>query len=857
MKADEVYAKLKKMIASVSVGIKNTTSTQNPDGSVTITINFTSGSPLSLTMSPVKGDKGTGIKDALIKEIQNGENTEYHLIFIDDKNNNIDAGKIPISSGGSVDLSNYTTKDNSIKSINLVDAIPTGSASGNQEKCLQLVFADDTKIVNVSVEDLVDSYDDTKVKSDINDLQSDKQDKTDNSLDTTDKTLVGAINTINGNQLDTVTFSADYKNIILNRKNGLNPYIIPIASIINNAKIAELNDVDSTNIGDGKTLIYDSSTKKHKYVDSALTDELVKMDSTTDAKYLNELIDKSTIVNDNGVLKVKKLDGQEVTIAEINHLKGLTMNVMDLVNTFANGGVKVYEHTIPTYADLSKLDRSGFIDGIKYFVYVQSDETHGGAKTTYICDKNSTSYFCVSGDHRDFTTNPIDLANEVTGKLGATNIDVDALWKLLTINDTYKTLTTKNEPFGTHGAKALYDELVVDIGKKANATDLTTHTSDTNIHITSAERTAWNKKANATDLTSHTSNTDIHITTAERTKWNKVDNKVDKTDIIDNLTSTNTDKPLSANQGKILNDKKLNKADVNKFNDLINLDSVSLKEYILENCTEEKVYHLIARSTCTDIPKANSHFYVIVEKVGSFTHKVTAKCLNTNEEYTSTYRSDSSTWYGWDKIALGDYNLKTYTDINQLGLIAPVTVGEIFNAMPNFSLLHFQVDNYSVTDAPASNGILIIDKIRSAKFSIEFKISADGAVAQNSLYIGQLKGSDASGLTWEKVCTTSELTELSLENNWNKTKARVVKNGNVVNIEISATDGTATSGTTIATLPEGFRPTSSPILIGTTEEGYGKNMKVQYFCIQPDGQVVIFAQEALRQIKLSANFILD
>ena len=100
MKAEEVYAKLKKMIGLVSVGIRSTSSTKNPDGSTTITINFTSGSPLSFTMSPVKGDKGVGIKDALIKEIQNGENKEYHLILIDDKNNNIDAGKIPVSSGG-------------------------------------------------------------------------------------------------------------------------------------------------------------------------------------------------------------------------------------------------------------------------------------------------------------------------------------------------------------------------------------------------------------------------------------------------------------------------------------------------------------------------------------------------------------------------------------------------------------------------------------------------------------------------------------------------------------------------------------------------------------------------------------
>ena len=111
MKADEVYAKLKKMIGLVSVGMKNTTSTQNPDGSVTITINFTSGSPLSFTMTPVKGDKGVGIKDAQIKEIQNGENTEYHLILIDDKNNNIDAGNIPMPSVGSYpDTTNLATK---------------------------------------------------------------------------------------------------------------------------------------------------------------------------------------------------------------------------------------------------------------------------------------------------------------------------------------------------------------------------------------------------------------------------------------------------------------------------------------------------------------------------------------------------------------------------------------------------------------------------------------------------------------------------------------------------------------------------------------------------------------------------
>ena len=365
---------------------------------------------------------------------------------------------------------------------------------------------------------------------------TDYQKKTDDTLTTTDKTVVGGINEIYGTQLDTVGFSADYKNIILNRKNGLNPYTIPISAIIHNAKLTELNDIDSADIGNGKTLVYDSGTQKHKYVNTIGTDELVKMDSTTDAKYLSDLIDKSTVVNDNGTLKVKKLDGQNVTITEINYLKGLTMNVMDLVNMFSNGGVKVINTPVNTYADLLAYDKSSLIDGISYLVYVLADETHDNAKTTYLIDKISSTptYFGFAGEHRDFTTNPIDLASEVTGKLGTSNIDVDALWKLLTINDTYKTLTTNNEVFGTHGAKALYDELVTSIGTKANTTDLTKHTGNTNIHITSAERT----------------------------KWNEVDKKVNKTDIVDNLTSTDTDKPLSANQGKILDDKKINKTSI-------------------------------------------------------------------------------------------------------------------------------------------------------------------------------------------------------------------------------------------------------------------------------------------------------
>lgn len=102
-----------------------------------------------------------------------------------------------------------------------------------------------------------------------------------------------------------------------------------------------------------------------------------------------------------------------------------------------------------------------------------------------------------------------------------------------------------------------------DISGKANASDLTSHTGNTTVHITASERTAWNaksnfsgsyndlkdkptiptvptkvsaftndagyltqhqdisKKANVSDLTAHTGNSTVHVTAAEKAAWNE------------------------------------------------------------------------------------------------------------------------------------------------------------------------------------------------------------------------------------------------------------------------------------------------------------------------------------------------
>ena len=185
------------------------------------------------------------------------------------------------------------------------------------------------------------------------------------------------------------------------------------------------------------------------------------------------------------------------------------------------------------------------------------------------------------------------------------------------------------------------DDMNTELGKKANDNEVV-------------------KVSNILTDTTGASNNNVLSASVTVTE---LDKKVNKTDIVDNLTSTNTDKPLSAKQGKALDDKKLNKADADKII-IINAEGVNIKDFILENCTDEnKTYYITARSSCTDIPKVNANYFMTVEKVGSFTIKVTAKELaGNNNEYVCTYRIDNVKWTNWEKVcttSVADVELTT------------------------------------------------------------------------------------------------------------------------------------------------------------------------------------------------------
>ena len=185
------------------------------------------------------------------------------------------------------------------------------------------------------------------------------------------------------------------------------------------------------------------------------------------------------------------------------------------------------------------------------------------------------------------------------------------------------------------------DDMNTELGKKANDNEVV-------------------KVSNILTDTTGASNSNVLSASVTVTE---LDKKVNKTDIVDNLTSTDTDKPLSAKQGKALDDKKLNKADADKII-IINAEGVNIKDFILENCTDEnKTYYITARSSCTDIPKVNANYFMTVEKVGSFTIKVTAKELaGNNNEYVCTYRIDNVKWTNWEKVcttSVADVELTT------------------------------------------------------------------------------------------------------------------------------------------------------------------------------------------------------
>ena len=111
--------------------------------------------------------------------------------------------------------------------------------------------------------------------------------------------------------------------------------------------------------------------------------------------------------------------------------------------------------------------------------------------------------------------------------------------------------------------------------------------------------------------------------------------------------------------------------------------------------------------------------------------------------------------------AIKDKNLKSFVFLSQLGLEAGCTVEDVFMATPVGSITTINVTSSNVANVPNPHGVLTIIK-HASRHSLLFKVSGGESVLANDLYIGQLKGSDGTGLVWNKVISSDDLRDTKI-----------------------------------------------------------------------------------------------
>lgn len=202
--------------------------------------------------------------------------------------------------------------------------------------------------------------------------------------------------------------------------------------------------------GDGSSVLSDNGSyidfaeKVREVIDGNtvdIKDEKVKLtSSSTDAQYLENLIDNATIEVDtaNNCLVVRKIDGQTVTVAEINFLTGVKSNVQEQINNL--GKAMTMYGVFGTKAELLAAITPVPVDGNTAIVI--ADEDNDNKQMTYIYIASNSAWTQVaesSVNVRDFSTNPIDLSSETTGTLPKAKIDA-AIARLADVLDiaTYK-----------------------------------------------------------------------------------------------------------------------------------------------------------------------------------------------------------------------------------------------------------------------------------------------------------------------------------------------------------------------------------------------------------------------------------
>lgn len=163
----------------------------------------------------------------------------------------------------------------------------------------------------------------------------------------------------------------------------------------------------------------------------------VSLTGTDTADYLiNKIGATLEIVND--VLEVKSLIGQDVSIDELNLLKGVQSNVQEQINSLIRVGN--FPGATETKAELDLITEVP----VNSMMIVLADETRGGVSTVYMHNGetwNFTGEFKI--DLRDFVANPISLTQEVSGVLPKGNYELPSA-RDIKVDDVQNHFTNDN-----------------------------------------------------------------------------------------------------------------------------------------------------------------------------------------------------------------------------------------------------------------------------------------------------------------------------------------------------------------------------------------------------------------------------
>ena len=260
------------------------------------------------------------------------------------------------------------------------------------------------------------------------------------------------------------------------------------------------------------------------------------------------------------------------------------------------------------------------------------------------------------------------------------------------------------------------------------------------------QRIQGNPTYDPTGVQEHIANTDIHVTSDEKNIYKNKQNKL----IVEEWDATelaNVSRDTMA-FGKI--DYTLAMS--------LNIENGANNYFVMYFPPAVTGYPLQVISPCEDI---NNSLYF--RKCIDNTWSDTIRLETTNNKVESidafsdhNHYTSAKAVYDFVNNLTKNKDLKTYTNVNNLGLNSITSVTEIFNAMPDNSMGIFEC-NGIIDGTPAQYGQLMISKSSINRFNLLFKCSSASTTLENLMYIGNLKGENGTGLSWNKILIDSNI----------------------------------------------------------------------------------------------------